>query len=154
VAMSGSSLDFSSAFPGLTLTMPDLGFVQPTYQVNAATGTTDPLRIPMSFFGEDNYLFPGSQITSSPNLVQPEVEIASGGIALNQQNFLFDTGAQLSVISTAEALALGLDLSHPTTSITVTGVSGQVTIPGFTLDELDLPVTGGGVLQFTNVPVY
>src|SRR5260370_36633150 len=37
--------------------------------------------------------------------------------------------------------------------MSVTGVSGQVTIPGFTLDELDVPIASG-VLQFTNVPVY
>jgi hypothetical protein len=154
VKFNGDSLDFSSVIPGLTLTMPDLGFAAPSTQISAAAGTTDVLRIPMSFFGEDNYLYPGTQITSSPNLVQPDVEIASGGVTLSQQTFLFDTGAQLTVISESEALALGLDLGHPTTSITVSGVSSQVTIPGFTLDELDLPVSGGGVLQFTHVPVY
>jgi hypothetical protein len=154
VAFNGDSLDFSSVIPGLTLTLPDLSFVGPSTSISATSGTTDPLRIPMSFFGEDNYLFPGTQITSSPNLIQPDVQIATGGVALTQQTFLFDTGAQLSVISQAEAITLGLDLSHPTTSITVSGVSGQVTIPGFTLDELDLPVAGGGILQFTHVPVY
>jgi hypothetical protein len=153
VLFGGDSLNFSSAIPGLTLSMPDLSFVTPSYQVSAANGTTDPLRIPMNFFGEDNYLFPGSQITNSPALIQPEVTLGYGGNSLAQQTFLFDTGAQLTVISTAEALALGLDLTHPTTSMSVTGVSGQVTIPGFTLDELDVPIAGG-VLQFSNVPVY
>jgi hypothetical protein len=153
VLFGGDTFNFSSAIPGLTLSMPDLSFVTPTYQVLAANGTTDPLRIPMNVFGEDTYLFPGNQITNSPALIQPEVSLGYGGVSLAQQTFLFDTGAQLTVISTAEALALGLDLTHPSTSISVTGVSGQQTIPGFTLDELDVPIAGG-VLQFTHVPVY
>src|SRR6266849_1983651 len=154
VLLQGDSLDFSSLVPGLTLHMPDLSFVLPTIQLSAANGITGPVRIPMGFYGEDNYLFPGNLITSTPNLVQPSIQISSGGIALSDQPFLFDTGAQLSLISPAEALALGLDLSNPTTSITIQGVGGSFSVPGFTLDELDVPTSDGGVLQFTSVPVY
>jgi hypothetical protein len=154
VLLQGSTLDFSSLFPGLTFNMPDLSFVLPTYQLSAADGTTGPVRIPMTFYGQDNYLFPGSSITSSPNLVQPSIQLVTGGIALSDQRFLFDTGAQLTLISPAEAVALGLDLSNPTTSITIQGVGGSISVPGFTLDELDVPTSDGGILQFTNVPVY
>ncbi len=154
VLLQGDSLDFSSLVPGLTLNMPDLSFVLPTTQLSAANGITGPVRIPMGFYGEDNYLFPGNLITSTPNLVQPSIQISSGGIALSDQRFLFDTGAQLSLVSPAEALALGLDLSNPTTSITIQGVGGSFSVPGFTLDELDFPTSDGGVLQFTSVPVY
>ena len=154
VLLQGNSLNFSSLIPGLTVNMPDLSFVLPTTQLSAGNGITGPVRIPMGFYGEDNYLFPGNLITSTPNLVQPSIQISSGGIALSDQRFLFDTGAQLSLVSPAEALALGLDLSNPTTSITIQGVGGSFSVPGFTLDELDVPTSDGGVLQFTSVPVY
>jgi Aspartyl protease/FG-GAP-like repeat len=153
VLLQGSSLNFSPVIPGLTVSMPDLSFVSPSTQLSAGNGITGPVRIPMSFFGEDNYIYPGSQITSSPNLVQPDIQIMSGGTLISGQRFLFDTGAQLTVISTTEALALGLNLSQPTSSITIGGVGGSVVVPGYTLDELDVP-TDSGVLQFTNVPVY
>jgi hypothetical protein len=154
VLLQGSSLNFSSLVPGLTVNMPDLSFVLPTTQLSSADGITAPVRIPMGFYGLDNYLFPGNLITSTPNLVQPNVQIMAGGLALADQRFLFDTGAQLSLISPAEAAALGLDLSNPTTSITIQGVAGPISVPGFTLDELDVPTDNGGVLQFTSVPVY
>src|SRR5206468_1173991 len=32
--------------------------------------------------------------------------------------------------------------------------AGDMTVPGFTLDELDLPLVDGGTLRFTHVPVY
>jgi hypothetical protein len=154
VFLQGGQLNFSAVIPGLVISVPDLHFVTPATQLPAAPGTIGPLRIPMASYGEDNYLNPGNQITSSPNLVQPNTQLVENGIALPKQNFLFDTGAQLSVISTAEAVALGLDLAHPTTSIAVQGIGGDQTVPGFTLDELDVPLSGGGVLQFTHVPVY
>jgi hypothetical protein len=154
VYMQGEQLNFSDVIPGLIIPVPDLYFVAPKTQLTAAPGTIGPLRIPMAFYGDDNYLSPGSQITSSPNLVQPNTQLVDNGITLTKQTFLFDTGAQLSIISTAEAHALGLDLAHPTTSIDVQGVGGDLTIPGFTLDQLDVPLSGGGVLQFTHAPVY
>jgi hypothetical protein len=154
VLLQGSSFNFSSLIPGLTVNTPDLSFVLPTTQLSAGPGITGPVRIPMGFYGEDNYLYPGNLITSTPNLVQPNIQISSGGIALSDQRFLFDTGAQLTLISPAEALALGLDLSNPTTSITIQGVGGSFSVPGFTLDELDVPTSDGGTLQFTSVPVY
>ena len=60
----------------------------------------------------------------------------------------------MTIISTAEATALGLDLAHPDSTITVQGVGGTEDIPGFTLPSLTVPLSDGGTLQFTNVPVY
>jgi len=52
---------------------------------------------------------------------------------------LFDTGAQVSLISTALAAGLGLDLGKPDTTISVKGAAGEpIAIPGFTLGELVL----------------
>jgi hypothetical protein len=75
--------------------------------------------------------------------------------ALDQQVFLFDTGAQLSVISTAEATALGLDLLAPEFTTSVQGAGGVVAdLPGYVLDELRIPTLEGGFLVFRDAPVY
>lgn len=66
-------------------------------------------------------------------------------------NFLFDTGAQISVISEHLALDIGLDSNGDgqldelddsfVTTETVGGVGGQVTAPVFAIDEVHLPAT-------------
>ena len=72
---------------------------------------------------------------------------------------LFDTGAQVSLISTALAAGLGLDLGKPDTTISVKGAAGEpIAIPGFTLGELVLGAAIDGpaaddTLRFVDVPV-
>jgi hypothetical protein len=66
-------------------------------------------------------------------------------------NFLFDTGAQISLISEHLAIAIGLDSNGDGLlnaadeaylgSETVGGVGGQSTVPVFSIDELRVPVT-------------
>src|SRR5262249_9184775 len=148
IDMQGELLDFSDLIPGLILAMPDIHFVTPDTTLSGIPDvTTDPVKIPLNFYGGDNHLDPRNLITESYNAVQPDVSLVDtlGGqtTTLDHQTFLLDTGAQLSVISTAEALALGLDLNHPETSITVQGVAGTEDIPGFTLDKLVVPRMDG-----------
>jgi hypothetical protein len=154
VDLQGAQLDFSDVIPGLILPMPDLHFVAPGTLLTADTGTTAPVRVPLGLYGSDNHLNPGDVITESPSPIQPDVQVVNAGVAIPHQHFLLDTGAQLSVISTAEAQTLGLDLAHPTTSITVQGVAGTEDVPGYTIDEIDVPLSDGGTLAFTHVPVY
>ncbi len=156
VDMRGYVMDFSDLIPGLTLAMPDIRFVSPGTPPTATAETTAGVYVPLGFFGFDNHLDPGNQITESYNPVQSQVQLANitTGLSLENQNFLFDTGAQLSVISTAAAQALGFDLASPETTIDVSGVGGTVNVPGFTLSELALPTTDGGHVTFTDVPVY
>jgi hypothetical protein len=154
VDMQGVQLDFSDIAPGLVIAMPDLHFVDPSTTLAAALGTTDPVTIALTSYGPDNHANPGNDITSSPNSTQADVTVVGSNATVMHQNFLFDTGSQLTVISTAMAQSLGLDLNNPTTSITVTGVGGSVDVPGFTIPELDVPRTDGGIIKFTNVPIY
>lgn len=66
-------------------------------------------------------------------------------------NFLFDTGAQISVISERLAVAIGLDSNGDgvldqnddayLTSETIGGVGGQRSVPVFAIDEVRVPVT-------------
>lgn len=151
----GETLDFSDLIPGLTLSVPDLHFVSPGTSLQTVTGvTTDPVTIPLQLFGEDNHTAPGDSITNSPSPMQPDVQLVDQSLSVGQQHMLLDTGSQLTVISTAAAHALGLDQLPPTTTIDVQGVGGTTTVPGYTLDELDLPTADGGHVAFTNVPVF
>ena len=66
-------------------------------------------------------------------------------------NFLFDTGAQISVISKHLAIDIGLDSNgdgkldfndaNYLSSETVAGVGGEISVPVFAIDELHVTVT-------------
>jgi hypothetical protein len=168
IDMTAFQFDFGELFPefpefqGIVLNMPDLRFVEPNTELTAATdgSETAVMRIPLELWGDNNYDNPGDSITYSPNPVQTNVSYALGGASVSGKTALFDTGAQLSVISTEVALSLGLNLDLPETTITVQGAGGTAEIPGFTIDTLELPRDDNsdgvidGTLRFTNVPIY
>ncbi|MBN2377018.1 MAG: aspartyl protease family protein [Sedimentisphaerales bacterium] len=65
--------------------------------------------------------------------------------------FMFDTGAQVSVISTSIRTSLGL--SEPSFVAEIQGVNGEVVLKdGYYIDSLDIPADVGQ-LSFTNIPV-
>lgn len=76
--------------------------------------------------------------------------LANDGISA-AGNFLFDTGAQISVLSTRLARDIGLDSNgdgqfddndaYYVTSETVAGVGGEISVPVFAIDELYVTVT-------------
>jgi hypothetical protein len=73
--------------------------------------------------------------------------------ALDRTQFMFDTGAQVTVISTQTASVLALNTNNPDFTAEIQGVDGQVVIkPGFYLDGVALPALNEW-LQYTNVPV-
>jgi hypothetical protein len=155
VDMQGYKIDLSDLFPGLVLAEPDLHFVAPGTTLPAATpGDTAPVTIPLTLVGDDNHTGPGDQITATQNPTVPGVTLVGAAGMVSQQSFLFDTGSQLTILSTAEATALGLDLAHPDSTLPVQGVGGVVEVPGFTLPELDVPTSDGGLIRFTDAPVY
>jgi hypothetical protein len=68
--------------------------------------------------------------------------------------FLFDTGAQVTVISLDLAYDLGLNVDLPEFTVEITGVGGSIQdAPGFTVDKLRLPATGLGDMVLQDVPV-
>lgn len=178
ISMAGYQLDLGALLPelpelkGVFLPMPDLHFVapnDPNTPLKGAAGTLyGPVRVPLAFFGPNNYSNPGNSVTASPNPVQSGVGLSAPNAAnpanplrVSGQTFLFDTGAQLSVISPTTAMALGLDLNRPETTISVQGAAGTpVDVSGFTLSTLELPLddngdgTSDGKLTFQRVPVY
>lgn len=97
---------------------------------------------------------------ASPSLIPSggmfiEVNMTNGSESFDDTEFLFDTGASLTVISTDTALDIGIDpiLDDPEFTLAVEG-SGGVTagIPGFVVDTLSLN-TAGGSFELSNVPI-
>lgn len=160
VRMLGAELDFSGLLPGmdsLVIPFPDLEYSQPgmILQPDPTYGEVfDTATFPLIPFGADNSADPGDLITESYLWMIPQVSAYDNSASTGDMNFLFDTGAQLSVISTEKALELGLDLDQPETTIDVQGVAGTSTVPGYTLDFLDFTREDGGVVRYSQVPVY
>ncbi len=84
----------------------------------------------------------------------PWVNLANGIYSINfLDGFMFDTGAQITVISRTIASGLHLTLSNPDFTVEIQDVTGEITIaPGFYIDSLDIPADGEW-LEYTNVPV-
>lgn len=164
IAMRG--LDFGTSF-GLPepLFMPSFDLVAPGTAVTPRAGSTAPVRVPLGRFGADTYAAPGSGVSAAEN---PTVEgvtfthAAGGGapLSVGGETLLFDTGAQVSLISTTLAANLGLDVTAPETALRVQGAAGTpLSLPGFTIDAVTLAAAVDGeafddVLRFTDVPVF
>src|SRR5438876_1100456 len=70
VNMQGANLDFSSTVPGLSLSLPDLTFVNPGYKLTPQSGSIGPVTIPLVMTGTDNHGRPGNSITESQSPLQ------------------------------------------------------------------------------------
>ncbi len=154
VDMRGVVLDFRAEFPDSTpLAFPDLTFVAPGIRLTAGDGTKAPVRIPLTLVGGDNIDNPGHGVSQAPLPMQTGVRVGHGSASVSGQHFLFDTGAEATVLSRSAALALGLDLDHPDFSFPVDGIGGVVEdVPYFLLDQLEVPTAEGRTLLFRHVP--
>ena len=77
----------------------------------------------------------------------------NGSIAYDKSRFMFDTGAQSTLIGNRVAARLGLNPSTPDFELYAMGVTGEVVLlPGFVIDKITIPALGNW-LEFTNVPV-
>jgi len=73
--------------------------------------------------------------------------------AIDRDGFMFDTGAQVTVISEAIAARLGLNPDANDFVVEILDVTGDITIqPGFYVDSIEI-VASPEWLSFTNVPV-
>jgi hypothetical protein len=172
INMTGYRLDLGELLPefaGLVFELPDVSFVEsrsttldPRRDATSGDLTTSPVvRIPLALFGEDNHTNPQDMITVAPNPVQPNIRVEHGEDCVTGKMFLFDTGAQLSVISSEIADALHLNLDDADGYTDVQGASGTpVQVPWFLVDALELPRDDNGdgeidgALRFTHVPIH
>jgi hypothetical protein len=82
---------------------------------------------------------------------------SEGGVNVPAHQFLFDTGAQVTVLSQDTAAEYGFysggpEPSTPEFYVPVEGVGGTIQVPGFTVDALKV-LTNGGYVTWYNVPV-
>jgi hypothetical protein len=164
VTMQG--FDFGTPFGLMApLFMPQLEFVAAGSSLTPREGSTPTVRLPLGRFGTDNYGNEGSSITSVSNPTLTDVMlrgISDDGTAPTTvaAALLFDTGAQVSLISSALAADLGLDLQAPENTLQVRGAAGTtIRLPGFTLGGIDLAAAIDGsefddMLAFRDVPVF
>lgn len=96
---------------------------------------------------------------STPTIVQGghflNVNASNNGTALNSQQFFFDTGASVTVLSELTALQLGIDVQSdaPEFTIEIIGSGGSSgAVPGYFIDQFTVLATGGSV-TLSNVPV-
>jgi hypothetical protein len=141
-------------FYGLGLLEPDIHFVAANSKLTP--GPTEQLAtIPLTTIGTSNLGSPGSDISSFYNFVANTVQLKLGSHSTNAtQSFLLDTGSQLTIISSAEAKALGITAATPVfDTIDVQGVGGIQTVNGYVLDSLTVGLTTGR-MTVKNVPVF
>jgi hypothetical protein len=73
--------------------------------------------------------------------------------AIDKTRFMFDTGAQISVIGSRVGARLGLNPAAPEFQVDIEGVTGKITqAPGFYIDGIEIPALGEW-LTFADVPV-
>jgi hypothetical protein len=73
--------------------------------------------------------------------------------ALDRERFLFDTGAQVTVIGTRIAARLGINPADKDFEVLIEGVNGiEIPVPGFYIDKITIPAIGQW-LEYTNIPV-
>ena len=102
---------------------------------------------------------------ASPSVVQDtngnggglflDVDMINGSRSFQDKEFLFDTGADLTVVSELTAARLGFDviLDTPDFILEVEGSGGiSAGVPGFYIDELNIDTIGGS-FTLHNVPV-
>jgi hypothetical protein len=96
----------------------------------------------------------------SPSVVENgamflEVDLANGTRSVQDKEFLFDTGVDVTVVSQLTAARLGFDvvLDQPDFVLEVEGAGGVTSgVPGFYLDELNIDTVGGS-FTLEHVPV-
>jgi hypothetical protein len=82
----------------------------------------------------------------------------NGSGSISNEQFLFDTGAQVTVVSQDTAASLGYysageNPSTPDFTVEVSGVGGSTTeVPGFYVNNLNV-MTNGGPISWSHVPV-
>jgi hypothetical protein len=82
------------------------------------------------------------------------VSLSDEGYSATQQDrFMLDTGAQVTVVGSNVGSLLGFDPNEPEFEVDIVGVTGETTVaPGYYIDSLDIPALGQW-LQYTNIPV-
>ncbi|MCA9129497.1 MAG: retropepsin-like domain-containing protein, partial [Planctomycetales bacterium] len=109
---------------------------------------------------------PEGSVVSGPGIpMWADLPFLTGELKNNESltsgNFLFDTGAQVSILSQQLAFDLGLDSNNDgvlnsldanfARTETIGGIAGQTTVPVFLIDEVHIPTEEGADLVWTDL---
>ena len=115
-------------------------------------GTASAMHVPLVY---QNYITdpnPAPSVSTNPTI--PGV-VASAGTHSATSDWLFDSGAAVTMMGRNLATSLGINLNLPgITSTTVLGIGGTVSFQGYQIDQLALNTANGGKLDFHNVVVF
>jgi hypothetical protein len=114
---------------------------------------------PFWFFNNDFDIDNPHENPSQPTVIQGamflNVNVANEGESLNNFQFFFDTGADVTVVSELNAARLGFDvqLDTPDFTVAVVGSGGtNLEVPGFFCDSFTIQAIGGNI-TLNNVPI-
>ncbi len=115
-------------------------------------GTASAMHVPLVY---QNYITdPNPAPTVSTNPTVPGV-VASLGTASASSDWLFDSGAAVTMMGRNLATSLGINLNLPgITSTSVLGIGGTVTFQGYQIDQVALTTATGSKIDFHNVVVF
>ena len=147
----------------VTLGQGDLQGITRRAQLNllpSESFTTGPVYVPNLSIDPNNINLNFHDNPTTPTVVSNgglfiEVDLANKGTSNQNVNFLFDTGADLTVVSEFLALDMGIDvvLDEPDFLIEVEGAGGVAGgVPGYYVEQMEIDAVGGS-LTLTNVPV-
>ncbi len=156
-ALIGNVMEVNPHFIGELTLYPFVSYAQ-TYLHD-----TEPAEMP--YYGlrmplvQQNFINdPNPPVTVSTNPMVPGVRARfESGDALYASEWLYDTGASVTIIGRDLAGSIGINLATdaPVTTVTVIGV-GETTrdLFGYRVDELVLPLDGGDELVYEDVVVF
>jgi autotransporter-associated beta strand protein len=136
--------NFSSTIPA--------GYSKLTLQTTDSGPPDSPYYINFDLTGPKNPDSPGAWTSLITNSI---VSMTHGANTVSNQPFLFDTGAQLSLISNDTAASLGIFNVSPANAdfvVQAEGVGGIIDVPGYYVNTLSFP-TQGGNFSWNHVPV-
>lgn len=126
-----------------------------TFTNAAPPVTTHQYHVPLTLqdFPPTGQHNPGDPLPTFGPLCTAPVQMVNDGRQLNGQ-FIVDTGAQISIISTATARALGIDPERDAVdALDLSGIAGTVTVPIVDVSSLALKTTEGVNLMWTDLQV-
>lgn len=113
------------------------------------------IEIPLVY---NNYVPGDPPVNTATNPVIPGVKLAdalSSMVPTTGRDWLFDSGASVTIISKSVASEVGLDQNTPVVSTAqIGGIGGAIDIFGYEIDELILPSNDETQLTFTDAVVY
>ncbi len=118
--------------------------------------STGAVHIPLTY---KNFVTSETSVTTGDNPLVPGVHVTYGGKSTTPSEWLFDTGASVTMMGTDLATEIGIpwQSEDPASVILVSGVgkdSTEITLSGYKVDCLIIPTADGGELTFANVIVY